>query len=550
MAIGSIAVPNINEWMSLTKVTSNHIQGVAASYWRSLRYFSIYRVVVALVFLITYLLTRGGANLASQNPPLYLTANSAYVLVAFILLVLMQRVQRFFSLQLTIQVATDVGFLTLLMYASGGQASGIPFMLVVVVAAAAMVGHGRLTLFFASIATIGILVEQVVRKLTSGAGSDDFVRTGLISIGFFATAVIARALAQKVVANEELARARGIELANQVKINLQVVQDMEDGVLVVDEQGIVRLHNRQAEALLAISPSVGERLSDYSSALAEHVKFLPKGESLTQLKLGNGRTLLVRWVPPEDGSNTLIYLQDLARIQDRAQQLKLAALGRLTANIAHEIRNPLAAISNAGELLIDEQRADGRARLVRIIGDNSRRLNRLVGEVLELGKRDRVHREEIGLAGFLGQFLEELSLQDSTASSRVFLDMPADETVCFDRAHLYRIVDNLVANALRFATGMPASVHVMVARGRSGWVEVNVIDDGPGIPSADRSKIFEPFFTTRGNGTGLGLYIARELSEANSAHLELVDSQAGAHFRLLAKGGACPPILNDEIADR
>jgi two-component system sensor histidine kinase PilS (NtrC family) len=514
--------------------------GLTESYWRSLQYFSVYRLVAGAVFLIAFLMTGGGANLASQNPTLFLWVDSAYLVVAFAFLMTLQRVERAFNLQLSIQVACDVAFLTVLMYASGGAKSGIAFMLVVVVAGAALVGQGRLTLFFAALATLAVLIEQAVRMVWLDGQADDFIRIGLISIGFFATAVIARLLAGRVVANENLARQRGIELADQVRINRQVIQDMDDGVLVVDASGVVRLLNPQAEALLSISGPSGCQLADCWPDLAARLhQHRDAGEITDVLKAPNGKSLLYRLLPSEEGGHTLIYLQDLGRIQAQAQQLKLAALGRLTANIAHEIRNPLAAITSAGELLADEQRADTRARLVRIIGDNSNRLNRLVGEVLDLGRRDRVQLENINLAAFLAQFVEEYTLQDGGAANRILIAASDSDVICFDRAHLYRIVANLVANALRYASAAPGAVQLNVVAGLPGRVELHIIDDGPGIAEADRGKVFEPFFTTQSRGTGLGLYIARELSEANGAQLDLLDGP-GAHFRVTAKEGPCP----------
>lgn len=523
--------------------------GIAESYWRSLRYFSVYRLVAAAVFLMAFLMTGGTANLASQDVGLFLWADSAYLVVAFTFLFILTRFERGFNLQLSSQVVCDVLFLTLLMYASGGAKSGFAIMLVVVVAGAALVGQGRLTLFFAALATLAILIEQAVRLFRFNADADDFVRTGLISIGFFATAVISRLLAQRVVANEKLARERGLELADQVRINLQVIRDMEDGVLVVDAAGQVQLHNPQAEVLLSIDQPAGNQLADYSRVLAEYLERNPFAtESSNTLSMPNGKSLLVRWLPPEVGGNTLIYLQDLGRIQAQAQQIKLAALGRLTANIAHEIRNPLAAISNAGELLADEQRADTRARLIRIIGDNSNRLNRLVGEVLELGRRDRVQPESVNLVAFLGQFVEEYALNDITAIDRIRIEVAPAVVLCFDRAHLYRILVNLVANALRYASAEPGAVRIGVVADSPDRLELHVVDDGPGIADADRSKVFEPFFTTRGSGTGLGLYIARELCDANGAQLDLLADPGGAHFRITAKGGPCPSNMIAEIA--
>jgi two-component system sensor histidine kinase PilS (NtrC family) len=515
--------------------------GLADSYWRSLQYFSIYRLVAAAVFLLAFLMMGGGSNLASQNPTLFLWADSAYMVVAFGFLLTLRRFSWAFNLQLSVQVACDVAFLTILMYASGGAKSGIAVMLVVVVAGAALVGQGRLTLFFAALATLAILIEQTVRLLQFDAAAEDFFRIGLISIGFFATALIARLLAGRVVANENLARQRGIELADQVRINRQVIQDMDDGVLVVDAAGVVRLLNPQAEALLSISRPYGSPLADYWPGLAARLReHQSAGEITDVVKAPDGRSLLYRQLPSEEGGHTLIYLQDLGRIQAQAQQIKLAALGRLTANIAHEIRNPLAAITSAGELLADEQRADTRARLVRIIGDNSNRLNRLVGEVLDLGRRDRVQQESINLAKFLAQFVEECTLRDAAAASQIRVAASDSDVICFDRAHLHRILANLVTNAMNYASATPGAVQLTAVAGLSGRVELHIIDDGPGIADADRGKVFEPFFTTRSRGTGLGLYIARELCEANGAQLDLLDDPGGAHFRVIAKEGPCP----------
>lgn len=515
--------------------------GVAASYWRSLQYFSVYRLIVGAVFLIAFLMTGGTANLASENATLFLWADSTYLVVAFGFLFLLQRHQQHFNLHLSFQVACDVLFLTVLMYSSGGSKSGIAFMLVVVVAGAALVGQGRLTLFFAALATLAVLIEQMFRMLHFDTSVDDFFRTGLTSIGFFATAIIARMLARRIVANENLAYQRGVELADQIRINRQVIHDMDDGVLVLDASGLVRLHNPQAEALLSINQPSGNPISDLWPVLADRMKRHKSESEATEVLAGpSGRSLLVRLQPSEEGGDTLIYLQDLGRLQAQAQQIKLAALGRLTANIAHEIRNPLAAIANAGELLADEQRADTRARLVRIIGDNSGRLNRLVGEVLELGRRDRVQMETINLLTFLTQFLEDYSLQDPSAANRIKLVVKPSDVICFDRAHLYRILENLVTNALRYASQTEGAVRISVERDPTSHVELHIIDDGPGIAETDRGKVFEPFFTTRGSGTGLGLYIARELSDANRAQLDLVDSAVGAHFRVIAMGEPCP----------
>ncbi len=513
------------------------------AHWRSLRYFGVYRVLVAAVFLVVFLATGGQANLASQDPSLFLWVDSFYLIAAFAFLLAMQRFERAFNLQLSLQVVCDVLVLTLLMYASGGARSGIAFMIVVVVAGAGLVGQGRLTLFYAALATLAVLGEQLFRLVRLAGNTEDLFRTGLTSVGFFATALIAQMLAHRAVTNERLARQRGAELQDQVRINRQVIRDMEDGVLVVDPSGRVRLNNPRAETLLGLADTGRAEplmLTTHAPLLADYLarQRTVMAETSDVLRLPGSGPLLIRRLPPEQDGDTLVYLRDIGKAHEHAQQVKLAALGRLTANIAHEIRNPLAAISHAAELLVDEQRADSRRRLLRIIGDNCLRLNRLVGEVLELGRRDRAQPERISLGAFLRQFVEEYSLHDPEAARRICLQVGNEAMISFDRSHLHRVLVNLVANALRYASDTPGAVRVEARIGPIGKAEVHVLDDGPGVTEDDQAKIFEPFFTTRGSGTGLGLYIARELCDSNDADLDLVrgcDESSGAHFRIVAR---------------
>lgn len=509
------------------------------SYWRSLRFFSVYRLIVAGVFFFAAAFYGGAPNLGSLDIKLFRFVSAAYLFGAMLLLWTVNFVRRGFDLQLTAQVMLDVTALTLLMYSSGGAASGIGVMIFVVLAGAGLVGQGRMAIFYAAVATLAALVEQSYHVLHFGEDLGSYFRTGLTSIGYFGTAIAARLLARRVVANESLALRRGIELANQLQINQRVIRDMQDGVLVVATDGRVRQCNPQAEALFGVRFQEGADLATFSVALSE--EFLrwnphPKEAEAVLRVAGSQRLLRVRFLPPGDGENSLIYLEDIGRIQSQVQQLKLAALGRLTANLAHEIRNPLSAISHAGELLAEEDRAEARQRLIRIIGDNSQRLNRLVAEVLELGRRDSALPEPIRLGPYLREFVDEFALHDASAPGRLRLEGTDDLTVVFDRSHLHRILWNLLINALRHASHMPAAVRLIAGARDDGHVELHVLDDGPGIDESLRGQVFEPFFTTQGTGTGLGLYIARELCEANGAQLDLLDTSPGAHFRIVAKG--------------
>jgi two-component system, NtrC family, sensor histidine kinase PilS len=502
--------------------------------WRPLKYFSYYRLIVASLFLAAILFAEKPLNVGAQEARLFLWVCAIYFSLAIALLIAQSRWKTAFNLQLSVQVLIDIACLTLLLYASGGAKSGMTMMLLVVLVGAALVGQGRLVLFYAAVASLCLLTEQGYRVALARGDAGDFFFTGLTSIGLFGAAIAARLLGNRMIANEELARKRGVELADQMLINEQVIRDMQDGVLVIGASGQVRQCNPRARALLGCTDAYARSLAEFSPTLASEfeVRKMRGIESEVVMQVPwTGRQLRARFLPPGEGGNALIFIEDVGRLQQEARQVKLAALGRLTANMAHEIRNPLSAISHAAELLTDEPPGKGTERLTRIIIDNSQRLNHLVSEVVELGRRDRVSPEEIDLQDYLQSLLDERSLQDDRSPARINIEIPRGILIRFDRGHLHRVFSNLLDNALRFASQSPGAVRVNVEENVSqNRLSLHVVDDGKGIDETERDRVFEPFFTTRAAGTGLGLYIARELCEANGARLFLLENAPGAHF--------------------
>ena len=233
--------------------------------------------------------------------------------------------------------------------------------------------------------------------------------------------------------------------------------------------------------------------------------------------------------------DSLIYLTDFEDIQRELQQIKLAALGRLTASMAHEIRNPLSAVSQAAELLRDEKRGEMQARLIRIINDNAQRIERMIRDVLALGRREQAQPEALVLAKFVSEVIDARVFRDQTERDLYVVDIDPALRFAIDRAHLHQILDNLLANARRYCSGAAAAVHLQAVALAGERVALHVRDDGPGLDAATRRHLFEPFFTRHAKGTGLGLYIARELAEANDATLELAASTCGADFVLTGR---------------
>lgn len=246
--------------------------GRPVSVWTSLHYFNIYRLIVASTFMLAVAFYPRSSGLGSQNLPLFVWTNLAYWLLAIFFYGALQRLRLGFNKLLTLQVSADILAITLMMYASGGEKSGLAVMLLVVLAGAGLVGQGRLSLFYAALTTVAVLIEQGLRVLETGADLADFVQTGILCTGFFATAISARLLARRVIANEELARQRGIDLANQLSVSERVIRDMQDGVMVVDSGEMVRQWNPQAEALLVAHAPAKPDLASFSATLTEQYR--------------------------------------------------------------------------------------------------------------------------------------------------------------------------------------------------------------------------------------------------------------------------------------
>jgi two-component system, NtrC family, sensor histidine kinase PilS len=524
----------VTDWLSSTWEAS----------WRPFQYFNLYRLLLGGLALLGALLPEGWIALLHITYSLiFLLSAMLYLFVVGVGLLASIHWQHRFNLQLSLQVMTDVAALGLLMYAGGGVGSGIGALTLVSLASASLVGRGRLVLFYAALATLATLGGQVVGILFGEFEPATIVQAGFLSAGFFATAILARLLGQRLMVNEELARLRGISLENQGRISQRVIERMQDGILVVDSSGEVRQHNPMVEAMLGSAPVPRVRLADYCGPLAAALADwkISGSEASKDFHILAGAELRVRFEQTTSSAGeVLVFLEDLGRIQERAQQLKLAALGRLTASIAHEIRNPLSAIGHAGELLREERRGAMQERLLKILADNVARLDRIVADILELGRRDRMLPEYLDLGRFCTQFVECFENVQEAAPGRIILEVELGLGLCFDRSHLDQVLWNLLSNALRHANGGLGGVRLRACPGKGkGQVELHVIDNGGGVPEAARSQIFEPFFTTHHLGTGLGLFIARELCEANGATLELVPDADCGHFIIIGRSDTC-----------
>ncbi|MDX5363664.1 MAG: PAS domain-containing protein [Pseudazoarcus pumilus] len=496
------------------------------------RIFNAFRLTVAGLLVVA------GAELGlgGEHRELFSIAAWVYAVFAFvtgfpIAVRLLGGVAMLFRLQFVV----DIAVLTVIMAVSGGQASGVAVLMMVYLAAAGVLAEGRMPVFFAALATLSVLGENAWRQL-GATSAYDWARIGVVCVAFFAIAITARWLALRARTQETLAEERGEALDRQQAINERIIEDMPDGVLVFDAEGCVRQLNPTAEALFGERAHPGAHLPELA-ALVVAARYGQGGSDAQQMQLEpSGKFVRCRAVraDPAEGAagDVVVYLTDLDEVQKQIQQQKLAALGRLTASMAHEIRNPLTAVTQAADLIGEEKRAEVQQRLVRIIQDNSRRIERMVRDVLALGRRDEVVREALPLAPALAGVVDELTLAGAAERAIYAIDVAEGVTLCIDRAHFHQIIVNLLGNARRYCSGQGGAIRIDALRRAGGRVELHVRDDGPGIEASRRNGVFEPFYTTDPKGTGLGLYIARELAEANGAALELAPDDPGAHFVL------------------
>ena len=522
-----------------------------AENWKLLRSFNFYRLGIALAALSLTLSSESIAPFGTAAPRLFQLTALIYFGVALLTAASAWRRWPDFETQASASAFTDIVLLTLLMHASQGLESGVGLLLLVAVAGASLMLGARPTILFAALATIAIGIEVNWAFLTEGEWvgtrwkTEGYTQMGLLGIGLFATAGLTQILAQRLRATEALAQQRGVDLANLAQLNDLVIQRMHSGVLACDRDGRVHMLNKTARTFLGVTPEIGSKpmLSDLSSDLAEqfqHWQGRAGGGVRSIIHSRGGYALLSRFVPigeRREDTGVLVFLEDTAVLKQQAQQLKMAALARLTASIAHEIRNPLGAIAHAAQLLDESpDKGEDETRLLRIIQDQSRRMNTIIENVTQLARRDKVNPVKLQLGPWIGDFIHQFTITGEHPREMFQTLGVSDEAVCVDPEQLQQVVGNLCQNALRHSPRFAGQALVAFKTGLdpSNRPFLDAIDWGSGVPADIVDNIFDPFFTTTPKGTGLGLYIARELCESNGGRLEYFpgDKGVGSRFRV------------------
>jgi two-component system sensor histidine kinase PilS (NtrC family) len=507
--------------------------------WKPLRLLTFYRLTLAGMLTVLFFGIPNNPALGTYSPQLY-TLTCMFYLAFSLAAGFAARLRRpGYELQTVTQILVDIGAITLLIHASGGPAGGLGILLIITVATGSLLIPGRMAFLFAAVAAMAIMGEHIYSTLLNQLPrSSNYTQIGLLGIVLFATAGMAYLMARRLHESEALARQRGIDIANLAKLNTYIVQRLQAGIIVTDAHDDIRLSNKTAHKLLGLPADCDNRpLAEISPQLHEKLKEwrrAPDQETSLLVSEATGASILPQFtlLGTAEGIGALIFLEDTAVMAQQAQQMKLASLGRLTASIAHEIRNPLGAISHASQLLGESNELGSLdQRLMTIIRNHTRRVNTVVENVLQLSRPVSTLPQVIVLGDWLEHFTNEFVQSGGCRPDQVAIVVtPQDLNIYMDPSQLHQVVWNLCQNAINHGGRDGNDVKIQLVGGRTGRNDtpyLDIIDNGPGMDPTMTDEIFEPFFTTNSTGTGLGLYIAREICESNQARLSYVPRDGG-----------------------
>jgi len=517
--------------------------------WRVLTTLNAIRVLIAVGLLALFFAWDDPHVFGDQFPTMFSATAAAYLVFAIFSSISIYKRWLPPGVQSVAQSVVDIAAIVILMHASGGIESGLAGLLIVFIGAGSLVLPMQFPAVLAALATFAILGEQTFSQLSGSTVEANYPAAGIVSAIIFALALATQPLGRRIQASEALARQRGVDLRNLSQLNEYIVQHLRESIVVIDANNEIRLGNTSATQLLGATGQVSglplknifEPLDDYilNWRLDQDMDSHPEFEATSA---GNNLPIAAHLAPlGKDGERAgavLIFLEDPSLMNERVQQSKLASLGRLSASIAHEIRNPVGAMSHAAQLLAEADNiTDDDLRLTEIIRTHSGRVSHIIDNMLQLSRRDASRPERVALKTWLTDFADEFSrtleLQEGEFTIK---DIPDDLEVRMDRSHLRQVLWNLCDNAVKYASeagGILVELQGARLQGQ-GRPYLEVLDHGVGIDATTAEKMFEPFYTARTGGTGLGLYISRELCELNRSTLQFFERPGGGSiFRIV-----------------
>lgn len=507
---------------------------------RVVSYLNMFRLLVSTALL--YALYAGIVSV-TNNLVSSLAAYGVLITYLFLAMVLIpfgkNTVIRAFHLAL-ISLTIDVVFLSILLFLFGGLDSEVAILLIFASASAAILLPLRIALLLATLAVFAFLGQSLMSIMLWDASQAELIKASLYGITTLVVSILLNLLSNRVKDYQLVAEQKSDELKRLGQINELIIRRMRSGVLAIDAKNRIQLMNESAwfqlgspkpenKLLPRVAPQLYTALEDWQENPS--LKTLP-----ITLKESQAR-VLPKFVelPGTTRLRVLIFLEDDDVISQRALEMSANLLANLSGSIAHEIRNPLAAVSHAAQLLEEsEDIVEADVRLVDIIHTQSVRMNGIVENILQLSRHEKSRPDVFDLIPFLKAL--EVETKSSLPGIRLKLHISASERqklVLFDRSQLHQALWKLLENALRHAhldAAIPQVQLSMEYLPATGYCVITVEDNGPGIPESNMARIFEPFFTTHKQGSGLGLYVARQLCDVNQSELT-VDSILGTRSR-------------------
>ena len=517
--------------------------------WSPIQLYSVYRLILAGILLAFGLSDNESLQLGTFDNWLFTNATNSYLGIAVLGIFLTHFRSPGLSKQVYLHTITDIVFLLTVVYSSGGLNSGLGILLLLPVILPSVLRPGQGSLLIAAMTVIALLSIEVYMQGQNKGSSFDMFHTGVLSLFIMVISWLAGSWFENASKTAELAQRRGIDLANLSQLNQSILDQLQTGIIVLDQEGKLRHLNPTAWDMLGQPEDWRtETLKKYAPELNTHLRYWLDNVSpkVVSYDIKHWKTteftMRLSQLGVRNQGVVLMYLEDTRQQREKQQDVKMASLGQLTANIAHEIRNPLGAISHAAQLLSESDLLDkADERMIQIIQANSKRMNGTIESVLNLSRKSNPKRENIRLKLWLNDFINDFIVQSSLDKKQVSLFMDvADASIQFDPTHLHQVMWNLCRNAEKYAKDDVSKLHIDIQGNHPSHtrdIMLNIIDNGKGVPEKNVERLFEPFFTTstKGDeGTGLGLFMARELCLSNGCTLEYIKLPAGGScFRLI-----------------
>lgn len=509
-----------------------------------LKIYNYYRIFVGFALLITFEQNLFSTQLGILDQQLFWWLAVIYTAINIIGAALTWMLPgQWSSRQILISgwIGFDTLMLAAMMYSSGGIGSGIAALILITVVTGAILVTGRMATLIAAAASIAVLYEEFYLAISQTIFSYDFFQAGVFGAIYFTASLSIQSLSTRIRQNDIRALTQAVELADLERLNRQIIQRMRTGIIVVDPNDVVRMHNQSARALIGtgahddlqhLPAALQQVLSEWRADSSRRAPPFRVSPATPEIRANFSA------VRNEDTlGDVTIFLEDTGEVQQQAQQLKLAELGRLSASIAHEVRNPLGAISHAAQLLNESEELEpADARLTNIIINHCNRMNGVVENVLEMSRRKSPEPLRVNLKQHIEEFVHDFKQSRPEAELEVQVT-PDDTEIRVDPRQLNQALTNLVDNGIRYSEENREGHRVLLAGGMDDASQrpyLNVIDYGQGVDPDQQPSLFQPFSTTANEGTGLGLYLSRELCESNQAQLSYSQADGGGScFRIL-----------------